>query len=125
MKYKNTKIDITEVEQYIKNSSKKSKIYIAGDSKPSGKGIIYVICVIVHNIDSFGIGRGAKIFRESYREKGRKPTIREKLMKEVELVIEVATVVEKVLDGRTFEIHLDLSNEPENKSNEVVKAAMG
>lgn len=114
------KIDFQELKKYIKDSSKESAIYLGCDSKQLKKHTIYAVCCIIH-IDG---KHGGKIFFEKYRTK-RIKDISTRLLKEVELVVNLAQEIIPVIDNRKFEVHLDLNGDAKHKSNVVAASAKG
>lgn len=132
----NQEMNIDEVVNYIKNSSKKSIVYIAGDSKPNGKKIVYAVVVIIHNIDRFGIGHGCKVFRQvitrwpkrtikAGMKKEKIALIIEKLRNEVSDVIPIAEAVVPHIGDRKYEIHIDVNEDENHTSNKIMKEVMG
>jgi len=118
--------DIDEVKQFIKDNPE-SKIYIGGDSiriKKSKVKFATVICI------HYSGHRGAKIFGKiSYHEitdanLGR-PINR--MLKEVELIIEMFKELEDVLIERADDvsIHLDIASDKTYGSNVAYHAAKG
>ncbi len=118
-----------ELKTYIKNSTKQTKIIISGDSQRISKNgrqqVVYVALVIVHNHTIAGIGKGAKLFKHITVEDGWPPSLRDRLLREVEHIINIASDAAEVIGDRHLEIHLDINNKPEHKSNAVMKEVCG
>jgi predicted RNase H-related nuclease YkuK (DUF458 family) len=113
-------LDIQEVIAEIQNSTMATKIYVGADSKRVKKKVVYVTVVVLH----FDGNKGGKIFKEIVVE----PyfgNIKQRLMNEVYRAIGVAYQLVDHVQGRDFEIHLDLNPDPKHKSNVAVKEAVG
>lgn len=113
-------VNYDEVREAIKNSSKESKIYLGCDSQNVKKSTIFGLSIIIH-IDG---NKGGKLFVELYKT-NRIKSLRERLMKEVELAVTGAFKIMDVLENRKFEIHLDVNSNPDHQSNTVCKEAIG
>lgn len=122
------KIDILEVEKYIKVQSKETKVYLGCDSERFRHNGIwyadYVLAIVVH-IDS---KHGCKIFGEVQREKdydqkSNRPSVR--LMTEVYKISELYLKLQEVLYDRHVEVHLDLNPNEKYASSTVVQQAIG
>lgn len=122
------KLNINEVKEYIKNSSKTSKIYIGSDSerfKLRGEWFADFATVVVVHIDG---KHGCKIFGEVTRERdydkvAGKPSLR--LMNEVYKVQELYSKFKDVIGERHCEIHLDVNPDDRHGSSCVVTQAIG
>lgn len=114
------KFNFEEIKQYISKTSRQTSIYVGCDSKQFQTYTLFVIVIVVH-IDSC---RGAKIFYQV--EKTRKiESLRERLLKEVDLSVFTALNILDVVEDRHLEIHLDINPNDKHKSNIVVKEAIG
>lgn len=122
------KIDIEEVEKYIKNQGPDTKIYLGCDSERfRSNGVWYVdytLAIVVH-IDG---KHGCKIFGEVQRDKDydqkiNKPAVR--LMTEVYKISELYLKLQEVLCDRFVEVHLDLNPDERYGSSCVVNQAIG
>ena len=113
-------IDWEEVRKYIKKSSKTSSVYIGCDSKQASKKTNFALVVVIH-IDS---AHGGKMFIHSISVP-RIKSIRQRLLKEVEIVVAGALEIVDSIGKRNFEVHLDINPDPKHKSNEVFKEATG
>jgi predicted RNase H-related nuclease YkuK (DUF458 family) len=114
----------------IKESSKESSVYIGCDSRvtkrkdPKTRRTIatakYTTVIVIHK-DSC---KGGQIFyvSESHPDYGDCYT---RMMKEVEVCLQVFEPISKVIDGRHLEIHLDINSDKAHKSNVAMQAAMG
>lgn len=113
-------LDMQEVIDAIKNSSQDTRVYVGADSKRVKKKVVYVTVVVLH-LDG---NKGGRIFKEITVE----PyygNIKQRLMNEVYKAIGIAYQLVDHLEGRAFEIHLDLNPDPKHKSNVAVKEAVG
>lgn len=116
--------DIEEVKAYIRASTPESAIYVGCDSAKTTKhGVleaVFATVVVIHHSSR----NGAKVFgRIEYLPDFK--TNRERLMKEVELAIFTSTEILDAVGERSFQLHLDLNNNPEHYSNCAVKEALG
>lgn len=113
-------LDMPEVIKAIQESSMATKVYVGADSKRVKKKVVYVTVVVLH----FDGNKGGKIFKEISVEPWY-GNIKGRLMNEVYKAIGVAYQLTDHLQGRAFEIHLDLNPDPKHKSNVAVKEAVG
>lgn len=113
-------IDWDEVRQYIKDSSKTSSVYIGVDSQQIGKTTRFALAVVIHRESC----HGARVFIQTTIVP-RIKSIRQRLMKEVELVVSGAYEIVDTVDDRHFEVHIDINPDPLHKSNEVFNEARG
>lgn len=121
MELKKTKVlNYDEVRKAIRESSEKSLIYLGCDSQNIKGKTVFGIAIIIH-IDGH---KGGKLFTEIYKTK-RIDSIRQRLLKEVELSVASAFEIIEEIGDRKFEIHLDVNGNPEHKSNEICKEAIG
>ena len=105
-------LDISEVSEYIRSQPESSRIYIGGDSHRFKKNdrwyAEYTVVVVVHKEGN----KGCKIFGQSdiqpdYDAVIHKPRMR--LMNEVYKVADLYMAIQKVIDQRPVEIHLDIN----------------
>lgn len=127
MKYKEKNIDFDELRTYILESSLTSSVYIGGDSKTFKRDGVrqcaYCISVIVHRDSKHGgVGFHQILIEPDY---GDIASPRARLMNEVYKVVEVATKIVDCVGERKFEIHLDVSEDPQYKSYSALKEAKG
>lgn len=125
-----TVLDIGAVREYITNSTPTSRVYVGCDSDTEGyaKNLAnYTNVVVVHNHTLAGSGCGAKVFGEVFKAPyfGKLSAPSERLMNEVYYAAQLAEKIKDVVDNRVFQVHLDLSKDPENKSNTIVSQAVG
>ncbi|MFN3977682.1 MAG: ribonuclease H-like YkuK family protein [Sulfurihydrogenibium azorense] len=113
------KFNFDEVKRYIRNTSQETSIYVGCDSKQFQTYTLFVTVIVVH-IDSC---RGAKIFSEVQKTR-RIESLRERLLKEVDLSVYAALNILDVIENRRLEIHLDINPSEKHKSNMVVKEAI-
>lgn len=115
--------DVEAIREAIRNSSKETAIYIGCDSKVySDKGIKYIAFATVVIIHKDG-RHGAEIFKSI--STGHKMEMRQRLMKEVELAIDIGYKLIDDIGDRPFQVHLDVNPNPRYASNAVVKEATG
>lgn len=114
------KIDWDLVRNEIINSSNESAIYIGCDSRLTKKSTYFALAVIIH-LDGC---HGGRIFTETCHT-DRITSLRHRLLKEVEIVVDGAMKIEDVIEDRLFQIHLDINPDVQHKSNIVVKEALG
>ncbi len=130
----NDNFDIDYVKEYITNSSPETKIYIGCDSqrirkrkakiKTKGLQVRYTVVVIVHTDGK----HGAKIFGYSEMEQVIDANIGKpinKLMLEVQKIVEIYEHLADVLIDREHEIHLDINSKKEEGSHIAANAAIG
>ena len=129
-------INIDAIAEYIKTTTDETIIYIGCDSKryrKRGKWFAdYALVVIIHHhkeitsvkdIDD-PVGLGCKLFGSRITENDY-GEIRTRLLREVELAIDLFQDVKEVAGGRHMEIHLDVNPEKEAGSNCVYIEAKG
>ena len=121
-------LDISEVSEYIRSQPESSRIYIGGDSHRFKKNerwyAEYTVVVVVHKEGN----KGCKIFGQSdiqpdYDAVIHKPRMR--LMNEVYKVADLYMAIQKVIDQRPVEIHLDINTDPMEGSSCVAQQAAG
>jgi predicted RNase H-related nuclease YkuK (DUF458 family) len=122
------KMNIDEVKDYIKNSSKNSKIYIGADSERfklnDGWYADYATVVVIHKEGKHGCKIFGEVIREKdYDKKYNKPAIR--LMNEVYKVEALYSKLVDCIDDRYCEIHLDINPKDKYGSSCVVSQAIG
>jgi hypothetical protein len=122
------KIDIDAVKAFIKAQSPETKIYFGADSERLKINGVwhadYCLAVVVH-IDG---KHGCKVFGEVVRErdwdsKPARPI--QRLMTETYKIAELFLRLEDALEGREFQIHLDLNKSEEHGSSCAVQQAIG
>lgn len=113
-------IDYDEVKSFIENSPPDSVIYLGCDSQNVKKKTVFGLSIVVHISGS----KGAKCFVKIANCK-RIVSLRQRLMKEVEVSIAGAFEIIDSIGDRHFEIHLDINGNPDHKSNIVCKEAIG
>lgn len=117
-------VDIEEVKEYIRNSSKQSSIYIGCDSKRFGrknKRFVAYACVVLIHLDS---KHGAKMFsfKRIERDFGQ---LRQRMVNEAIFACEIGYEIKDVVGPRVFEIHLDINPDKRHASNVAIKEATG
>jgi predicted RNase H-related nuclease YkuK (DUF458 family) len=113
-------MDIPDVIKAIQESSMTTKVYVGADSKRVKGKVVYVTVIVLH----YDGNKGGKIYKEISIEPWY-GNIKGRLMNEVYKAIDVAYKIVEHLEGRPFEIHLDLNPDPQHKSNVAVKEAVG
>lgn len=113
-------IDWNEVRKAIIDSSEQSSIYIGCDSQHRKFKTIFGLAVVLH-IDSC---KGGRMFVETSSMK-KMTSLRQKLLKEVELAVTGALQIIDIVGKRKFELHLDVSSDPKNASSIICKEAIG
>lgn len=124
------KLDIEEVKDFITKSSLESVIYIGCDSerlrrRKNGKKMVrYTVAVVIH-LDG---KHGARVFggldyEEVQDANQAKPFNR--LWKEAERVVALYEELFEVLDGREYQLHIDINPLEGAGSNVVHNAAVG
>lgn len=130
--------DIENVQREIRNEYEKSIerdghifAYVGTDGQNIGtKATSFVQCVALHIFDDTGIGKGGRVYYIRHMEDPYK-SMQQKLLREVELSINLAQKMEPLFDelGIPFEVHLDVNSDPgkygQNKSNVVHDASQG
>ena len=113
-------INWDEVKEYIRQTPATSTIYVGVDSKPHKGHTTFGLAVVVH-IES---SKGGHMFVEVSKT-ARIRSVRERLMKEVELVVEASMKLLDIVGKRGFQVHLDINPDPIHKSNSIAKEAIG
>lgn len=115
---------IEEAREAIRKSSKESSVYIGGDSIRFKKDGVwyarYSVVVILH----YETKHGCKLFYDTsvQRDYG---NMKQRLLTETMLTVNIALELVDVIGDRHFEIHLDLNSSPKYKSNCAVSEALG
>lgn len=124
MRYKTFEAMIAAAKEAIAKSSKESGVYIGCDSirrKRLGKfHATYATVIVVHRECKHGAALFS--FIETIPDYG---SMRERLMNEVGYAVKAGWEIADDLDGRPFEVHLDLNRDPKHKSNIAVREATG
>ena len=122
------KFDFVKVKEYIEAQGPDTKIYIGCDSERFRKNDMwyadYTLAIVVH-IDG---KHGCKIFGEVQTEKDydqRKNKPRMRLMNEVIKIANLYLELEKLIDDRPIEVHLDINPNEMFGSSCVVSEAIG
>lgn len=112
-------LDYDEVQRAITCSSPASSVYVGCDSRLDGTTTLFGVVVVVH-IETC---KGCMVFGRRFSV-GRRMAISERLMKEVESVMECAFAIQPSVGSRNFEVHLDLNPDPAYKSSAVLRQAV-
>ena len=122
------KLDFVKIKEYIDAQGPDTKIYIGCDSERFRKNDMwfadYTLAIVVH-IDG---KHGCKIFGEVQTEKDydqRKNKPRMRLMNEVIKIANLYLELEKLIDDRPIEVHLDINPNEMFGSSCVVSEAIG
>jgi predicted RNase H-related nuclease YkuK (DUF458 family) len=122
------KFDFVKIKEYINAQGPDTKIYIGCDSERFRKNDMwyadYTLAIVVH-IDG---KHGCKIFGEVQTEKDydqRKNKPRMRLMNEVIKIANLYLELEKLIDDRPIEVHLDINPDEMFGSSCVVTEAIG
>jgi predicted RNase H-related nuclease YkuK (DUF458 family) len=122
------KFDFVKIKEYIEAQGPDTKIYIGCDSERFRKNDMwyadYTLAIVVH-IDG---KHGCKIFGEVQTEKDydqRKNKPRMRLMNEVIKIANLYLELEKLIDDRPIEVHLDINPDEMFGSSCVVSEAIG
>jgi predicted RNase H-related nuclease YkuK (DUF458 family) len=122
------KFDFVKIKEYIDAQGPDTKIYIGCDSERFRKNDMwfadYTLAIVVH-IDG---KHGCKIFGEVQTEKDydqRKNKPRMRLMNEVIKIANLYLELEKLIDDRPIEVHLDINPDEMFGSSCVVSEAIG
>jgi hypothetical protein len=122
------KFDFVKVKEYIEAQGPDTKIYIGCDSERFRKNDMwyadYTLAIVVH----INGKHGCKIFGEVQTEKDydqRKNKPRMRLMNEVIKIANLYLELEKLIDDRPIEVHLDINPDEMFGSSCVVSEAIG
>jgi len=128
-----TEEKILQIEAALTDASAESRVYIGCDSdrfrgKDGNWHASYTTAVVVHNIDSQGIGHGAKVFicterMIDYDQKKNRPMMR--MMNEAYKTAEAYQQLEEALLEFDVEVHLDINDDPKHGSNCAHGSAVG
>ena len=125
---------VEDVEKYVKDWVQRNpfgKVIIGCDSQMHGRKIKYSIAIVMHMLDSQGIGHGAHVLVADVWEKRitrnaleEMPT---KLWKEAEYVQMAAAMVDGSDESfkKKITLHLDYSSNEKYKSNSMFNAGIG
>lgn len=113
-------INWDEVREYISKTPATSTIYVGVDSQNRKGHTDFGLAIVVH-IES---SKGGHMFVETSKT-SRIKSLRERLMKEVEIVVEASFKLLDLVGTRGFQVHLDINPDPKHKSNSIAKEAIG
>lgn len=113
-----TEQELEEIKTYIKNSTEISPVAVGCDANYAGKNTLFALTVGIH-IDG---KHGSKIFRKRVKET-RRMGLREKLWREVTMVLELAQIIHPICGKRDFHVDLDLNPDEKEASNVIIKEA--
>jgi predicted RNase H-related nuclease YkuK (DUF458 family) len=118
-------LELEEIRDFIKNSSKDSSIYIGTDSKKQkNKKTRYASVVCIH----YDSNNGSKVFgnisfEKDIKEKLNKPFMR--MMNETYKTAELYLALADCFGPRKVEVHLDIAKDEKYGSNCALSSAMG
>lgn len=122
------KMDLEIVKEFIKKSSKETKVYVGVDSeryKKNGKWYaLYSRAVVVHKDGN----KGAHVFGDTISLQDfdqRKDRPIHRLMQETYFCTELFLEIQEAIEDRIFEIHLDINPDEKTGSNCALIGAMG
>lgn len=107
------------IEKAIKESSLASSVYVGCDSKRKGDTLVYVSTVVIH----YDSNKGGAVF--THKETDKYHNIYTKLQGEIYRVAALANEIMPFLEGRKFEIHVDINPKENTGSNIAYKEAKG
>lgn len=117
-----SKREVQEITEYI-NNNPNAKIYLGCDSqRAKKKKVRFVTVLVVYQKDKSRIYKDIRL-EEVVDAKLSRPFNR--MMREVQLVTELYTLLEDVLIERDFEIHIDVNPNESEGSNVAYGAAKG
>jgi len=118
-------IDLDEVRAYIKEN-KNAKIYFGCDSTKFRKGgewhARFVTAIVVYEKDKNKIFGEVSYERDFDQDPG-KPFTR--MFAEVQKTVNIISELMPSLEGRKFEVHIDVNTNPEHGSNVAYNAVKG
>jgi len=125
---KHMKIDVKEVEQFVRSLGPSTRIYLGADSARYRLNGVwwaeYTVACVVHINGNSGCKIFGEITRErDYDQKASKPALR--LMNEVYRVSEMFQRLAPVLEDFDVEVHLDINPNEMHGSSCVVQQAIG
>jgi uncharacterized protein len=109
-----------EVMKYIRSTSQSTSIFVGCDSKQTGKNTVFVTVVVAH-IDG---NKGGKVFYFTDKVP-RIKSLKWRLLQEAHYATGKALEILPAVGSRNLEVHLDYHPSDKNKSNSVVKEAIG
>lgn len=121
------KVDVERIREEISKTSEETSIYLGCDSrrywssKEKSMMISFTRVVVIHK-DSCA---GCELFGDNVVEKDFTNSVRYRMMQEVYKIVELALQLEDVIGERELQIHLDINSNPEHKSHNAMKEAMG
>lgn len=115
---------VTIIEKAIVKEQKggyRLKVCVGSDSQAHPSHIEYATAIVVVRE-----GKGGFMFLRNEKG-GKETTIKERMLKEVTMSVEVAYAICKLLDTYDvgLEVHADINTDPKFKSNTALKDAMG
>lgn len=115
---------VKEIKDFVKAHSN-SKIYLGVDSQRQRDNKVKIACVLVIHYDGC---RGGKIFEHIEYQTIRDGNLAKpynRMMSEVQVVIELYNAFEDVLYDKDFSIHLDIAEDKSKGSNVAYGSAYG
>lgn len=115
---------IEEAKKAIIESSQESAVYVGCDSirfKKKDQWYAKYSTVVILHVDS---KHGCRLFHESV-DMPDYGNLKQRLLTEVQMAVQVATELIDVIGDRNMSIHLDINPNPKHKSNVAIKEALG
>jgi len=115
---------VNEIKSFI-NTHKESKIYLCVDSQRQKKNKVKIACVLVVHYEG---NRGGKIFEfieHRTIKDGNLSKPYNRMMSEVEVIIDLYTIFEDVLYDKDFSVHLDIAKDKNKGSSIAYGSAYG
>lgn len=112
-------MDFEAIKKAIDNSSPESSVYVGCDSKKKGSKLVFVSTVVIH----YDSNRGGVVFKDVEIEEYK--AIYPKLQGEIYRVAALGEKVKHLVNGRKFEVHVDINPNECYKSNAAYQEARG
>lgn len=115
---------IAEIKEFIE-ANEGSKIYLGVDSQRHRKSIVKIASVLVVHYEGC---KGGKVFEHIEYQKvtdGNLAKPYNRMMSEVQVMIDLYNTFEDVLYDKDFSVHLDISGDKSNGSNVAYGSAYG
>jgi len=130
-------LDYDCIREFIRNSHPESVIMIGCDSvRKQAKGkawAVYSTVVVIRKSSGAGVYHGCKVFDATVRladygrviKSGKMANLKARMMQEVAFALEAFGNLQGVLEGRIWEIHVDINSRPECESHVALADAKG
>lgn len=130
--------DYDAIKEWINNSHPESVIMIGCDSvrKDTGNGkahAIYGIVVAVRRASDKNVFHGSKLFSSVVKmpdygkviKSGKMANLKARMLQEVSFALDAYTNIQDVLEGRHWEVHVDINSREDCESNVALNDAKG